>query len=129
MTEITGEEGELNTDKGGVHLYQTRLHNEAAGIRGQGEETIKGQHLEIAVQTSELDREEADLPLLKERKIVFMKGTEEEILIMLGGQGHLITETGEVMRLTEIDRRGQDVLVHPPRMEVELHLEDTGQGH
>lgn len=83
MTEITGEEGDLSTDKGGVHLYLTHIHNEAAGIRGQGEETIKGQHLEIAVQTSELDRGEADLPLLKERKIVFMKGSEEEILIML----------------------------------------------
>lgn len=129
MTEITEEEGDLSTDKGGVHLYLTHLHNEAAGIRCQGEETIKGQHLGIAVQTSELDTGEADLPLLKERRIVFMKGTEEEIMIMLGGQGHLITETGEVMRLTEKDRRGQDVLVHPPLMEVELHLEDTGQGH
>lgn len=129
MTEFTEEEGDLSTDKGGVHLYLTHLHNEAAGIRGQGEETIKGQHLQITVQTSELDTGEADLPLLKERKIVFMEGTDEEIMIMLGGQGHLITETGEVMRLTEKDRRGQDVLVHPPRMEVELHLEDTGQGH
>lgn len=98
MTEITGEERDLNTDKEEVHPYQTHLHNEAAEIKGQGEGTIKGQHLEIAMQTSKMDTGKADFRLLKERKIVFMKGTEGEIMIMLGGQGHLITETGEVMK-------------------------------
>lgn len=129
MTEITGEESDLNTDRGGVHPYQTPLHNEAAEIKGQEEETIKGQHLEIALQTSEVDTGKADLPQLKEGKTVFMRETEEEIMIMLGGQGHQIKETGEVIRQIQEGRRGQDVLVHPPLMGVGLHLEDTGLGH